>query len=354
MYNHVQALSSPQIVVTPPDSDDSDHWFSSPTCSSTNGRSSISSIPWAEDAIQHNQDEWEHIERMLYGEEPLPPDPKLRNEFSDWMTKFPHLRVIGQTVPLHFDCCAVATDSNYEEILGIDPMPQCWPVTTHSSAATNRSCLLQRRCSNSTISRNGQRASELSDRRLSNVDQWQLDKCIRITSGPILSRTNRVEQYNVYRREQSHRKAGHAIPSIKEHSPMRIASVKSDVYNRRRTTGQPATVLHLKNTIYMESLCRPVLLSSNSLLKMPPILSVTGIPSRQSMARPVFGGHVKLLKPLAPLQKSRISLPAITSLMTATGGSVSRSVSAFSKQSEMGRIDGDDGEIVRKLSKLNV
>lgn len=352
MYNYNNTWPSPEIVVTPPDSDDSDHWFSSPTCS-TNGRSSISSIPWAEDAIQQNQDEWEHIERMLYGEEPLPTDPKLRNEFSDWMTKFPHLRVIGQTVPFHFDCCAVPSDLNYEETIALDPMAQCWPMTNRESL-NNRS-LFQRRCLKSTLAhKESQQAIELSDRRLSNVDQYQLDKCIRITSGPILSRSNRAEQYNVYRREQSHRKVGRIIPSIKELSPIRIASVKSDVYNRRGRSDQQAALSHLKNSIYMESLCRPELLSSNSLLKMPPILSVTGIQSRQSMARTTLGGHIKLLKPLPALQKSRISLPSITPLMTSTTTGLGRSVSAFSKKWELGPNDGDDGEIVRKLSKLNV
>lgn len=78
------------------DGESIDGWIMSPA--SSQGRSSISSIPWAEDAIKQNQDEWDAIEEMFYGERPLPNDPKIRQEFTEWMTKFPHLRIVGRQI----------------------------------------------------------------------------------------------------------------------------------------------------------------------------------------------------------------------------------------------------------------
>jgi hypothetical protein len=52
------------------DSNDTEIQFS-PT-NSLGQQSSIGSIPWAEDAILENKEEWEKIERIFYGEEDLP------------------------------------------------------------------------------------------------------------------------------------------------------------------------------------------------------------------------------------------------------------------------------------------
>lgn len=62
-----------------------------PYTSSSVDRSSIGSIPWADDAIKVNQLEWENVEKMLAGLETLPEDEDLRNEISDWQKKFPHM-----------------------------------------------------------------------------------------------------------------------------------------------------------------------------------------------------------------------------------------------------------------------
>ncbi|XP_055677178.1 uncharacterized protein LOC129786293 [Lutzomyia longipalpis] len=92
---------------------------------SDKSRSSTGSIPWAEDAIRQNQLEWERIERIFYGEEELPADPKTRQEFLEWMTAFPHLRVCGSQVPLFYDPERVPEgEEGYEEIFAIDPAPQ--------------------------------------------------------------------------------------------------------------------------------------------------------------------------------------------------------------------------------------
>lgn len=113
-------LKIPEINLTS-DSDDfnDDTWFNSATTSFDG--SSINSIPWAEDVIKQNKDEWENIERMFYGETDLPADEKLRNEILEWTKRFPHLRIVGKQASIYFSenspCCA----ANFEEVLAIHP-----------------------------------------------------------------------------------------------------------------------------------------------------------------------------------------------------------------------------------------
>ncbi|XP_017486467.1 PREDICTED: uncharacterized protein LOC108374920 [Rhagoletis zephyria] len=71
--------------------DDSEFLQDVPYSSSSIDRSSIGSIPWADDAIKQNQLDWERVERMLIGEEALPTEPDLRNEILEWQQKFPEL-----------------------------------------------------------------------------------------------------------------------------------------------------------------------------------------------------------------------------------------------------------------------
>lgn len=88
--------------------------------STSSPRSSNTSLPFAEDAIRQNQDEWEHIERIFYGEEPLPEDEKTREEFQDWMETFPYLRVVGRRVNTE----RFRTTRNpiyHEEVIAVDP-----------------------------------------------------------------------------------------------------------------------------------------------------------------------------------------------------------------------------------------
>lgn len=72
--------------------DDSEFLQDVPYSSSSIDRSSVGSIPWADDAIKKNKQDWERVDRMLSGEEPLPElEPELRNEILDWQRKFPSL-----------------------------------------------------------------------------------------------------------------------------------------------------------------------------------------------------------------------------------------------------------------------
>lgn len=63
-----------------------------PYTSSSVDRSSIGSIPWADDAIKINKLEWERVEKMLSGLEPLTTEEDdLKKEILDWQKKFPQL-----------------------------------------------------------------------------------------------------------------------------------------------------------------------------------------------------------------------------------------------------------------------
>ncbi|XP_067617733.1 uncharacterized protein [Eurosta solidaginis] len=88
--------------------DDSDYLEDVPYSSAGSiGRSSIGSIPWADDAIKQNQMAWEQVERMLSGEEPLPTEPDLRNEILEWQEKFPQL--LGKKIGVE------ATQNNFAQ-----------------------------------------------------------------------------------------------------------------------------------------------------------------------------------------------------------------------------------------------
>lgn len=72
--------------------DDSEFLQDVPYSSSSVDRSSIGSIPWADDAIKKNKLDWERVDRMLSGEEALPEqEVELRHEIADWQRKFPSL-----------------------------------------------------------------------------------------------------------------------------------------------------------------------------------------------------------------------------------------------------------------------
>ncbi|EDV93128.1 myb-like protein AA [Drosophila grimshawi] len=72
--------------------DDSEFLQEVPYSSSSIDRSSIGSIPWADDAIKKNKLDWERVDRMLSGEEQLPDqEQELRHEIIDWQHKFPSL-----------------------------------------------------------------------------------------------------------------------------------------------------------------------------------------------------------------------------------------------------------------------
>ncbi|GBP13796.1 hypothetical protein EVAR_72233_1 [Eumeta japonica] len=68
------------------------YMYEVPYTSSSVDRSSIGSIPWADDAIKINKMEWEKVEKMLSGLEPLSDaEGDISKEILDWQRKFPQL-----------------------------------------------------------------------------------------------------------------------------------------------------------------------------------------------------------------------------------------------------------------------
>lgn len=88
------------------------------------GDTSASSLTWAEDAVRQNKEEWEKIERILHGEEPLPKDKALREELLQWMHAFPQLRINGTSAQMHYSSNLKPTDPDYSEIFAMHPQTQ--------------------------------------------------------------------------------------------------------------------------------------------------------------------------------------------------------------------------------------
>ncbi|XP_001230949.3 uncharacterized protein LOC120897218 [Anopheles arabiensis] len=118
-----RSISFDQTVISDYDEEESDTLteLSRESLTSSQGRSSIGSIPWAEDAIKQNQTEWERIDRMFYGEEDLPSDAKLREEILEWTSVFPFLRVTGKPITIVESVHAKGHDPFHEEIFLVDP-----------------------------------------------------------------------------------------------------------------------------------------------------------------------------------------------------------------------------------------
>lgn len=162
-----------------PDSEDffDDYWFLSPSAS--HDGSSVNSIPWADDVVKQNQELWERVERMFFGEESLPDnDVKLSNEIREWTTHFPYFRISGSAMPINIATETndeIPSDPHFEEILTIHPSSE---LNTRKSAASI--------CSTARTSRQLPHDSNLiaRDEQLAN----DIEKYLRITSGPLLSR----------------------------------------------------------------------------------------------------------------------------------------------------------------------
>lgn len=168
----MEKVRIPEINLTS-DSEDliDDYWFASPSASFDG--SSVNSIPWADDVVKQNQELWERVERMFYGEEPLPTnDVKLRNEIVEWTNHFPYLRVAGEQMPIYFSNTVMPSDQHYEEVLAIHPHP-CYFERESGVSDGNRG--LDDRYHDDSLPANGNLADDI-------------EKCLRITSGPLLSR----------------------------------------------------------------------------------------------------------------------------------------------------------------------
>lgn len=162
----------PEINLTS-DSEDliDDFWFTSPNTSFDGA--SLNSIPWADDVVKQNQELWERVERMFYGEESLPTnDIKLRNEMIEWTKHFPYLRVAGQQISIYFSNNVIPSDPNYEEVIAIHPPPTYFERGIYGA---HRFYDEEQQFQDDSMAVNGNLAEDI-------------EKCLRITSGPLLSR----------------------------------------------------------------------------------------------------------------------------------------------------------------------
>lgn len=169
----MEKVKIPEISLTS-DSEDfiDDYWFTSPSASFDG--SSVNSIPWAEDVVKQNQELWERVERMFYGEESLPTnDIKLRNEIIEWTEHFQYLRVSGEQMPIYFSNNVIPSEPRFEEILSIHP-PLYYDRKSIGVGATRFIDDKSHRFHDDS-STNGTLADDI-------------EKCLRITSGPLLSR----------------------------------------------------------------------------------------------------------------------------------------------------------------------
>ena len=235
-----------------------DLWLSSSSATDCSvDRYSINSIPWAEDAIKQNQEEWERIERIFYGEEELPRNKKIAQEIMEWQKKFPHLRINGK---------------------------QCVPIKQYSDDS-----------------------SELPLNK-------QIEKCLRITSGPLLTRRT-SSQFNF---KDFFRKT-----SQTSEASSRLGSVKSDAFVNRWIAQQDQSEKYA--TIPEHSAARRgrrFLGKPNQLPKMPPIYRVgaqqTGVVSAKSSS-------------IKSARKQLVSLPAIEGSQRFQSEIVGRSISAYNR-----------------------
>ncbi|XP_049280434.1 uncharacterized protein LOC125762410 [Anopheles funestus] len=169
-----RSRSFDQSAISDDDDEESDTLteLSRESLTSSQGRSSIGSIPWAEDAIKQNQNEWERIDRMFYGEEDLPSDAKLREEILEWTSVFPFLRVTGKPITILESVHAKGNDPFHEEIFMVDPP---LPGRTRSSRS----------------GRDGPNKYPVKDVECV-LTSCELDKCLCISSGQLYRQSNQA------------------------------------------------------------------------------------------------------------------------------------------------------------------
>lgn len=201
-----------------------DYWFLS--SSASHDGSSVNSIPWADDVVKQHQELWDRVERMFYGEESLPAnDTKLSNEIREWTTHFPYFRVSGIAMPINTAPSSITTTTNaaehtdatpsdpyYEEILAMHPSPD---TNTCKSAASLCHTARTVRTARTSRQPSGDDANPIHDDQLAN----DIEKYLRITSGPLLSRrTQNSRTAYHFRANNSNSLAENAIqPTSKWH-----------------------------------------------------------------------------------------------------------------------------------------
>lgn len=217
-----------------------DYWFFS--SSASHDGSSVNSIPWAEDVVKQNQELWERVERMFYGEESLPDsDIKLSNEIREWTTHFPYFRITGTAMPINAsteNSDVIPSDPYFEEILAIHPNPE---MNTCKSAAAMVSTA---RASSRHLPTGD--LNSMHDDRLAN----DIEKYLRITSGPLLSRrtqNSRTAAATAYH-YRNNTNNSHAGPNFPQSKPKWHPSNNHHINNKPQLR---SALVHRSNNIDM-------------------------------------------------------------------------------------------------------
>lgn len=261
-----------------------DIWLTSAT--SSQGRSSsISSIPWAEDAIKQNQEEWETIEQMFYGELPLPTNKKIREEFEEWMAKFPHIRIVGRQI-LNSYPTNTHTKTVGKECQAFTSANHPWQHNTHQNSGNESQIMV--------------RPTDLNS---------EIEQCLRITSGPLLSRPWQ-QLSGGFRR---HKPVQHIFTFPTEvNSRSRVASVRSDTFSTHKRHHQllPMYPEDSSSPLHRPVLQLPITLSA-SLMKMPPILNISNYHPKNYAS---MTARTSQRRKDESKQPNRITLPAIATM----------------------------------------
>lgn len=324
----------PEVNVST-ESDDftEDNWFSSPTTSFDG--SSVNSIPWAEDVVKHNKEEWDRIERMFYGEEKLPADTKLRNEIMEWIRQFPHIRVSGQQAPLFYDPAVAPHDTHFEEV--IEAHPNNSPKIAAKSIRLTRNLEQVLEDSLHIDAENRRTTSDSAQNKRSAMRRQYADEdinqCLRITSGALLAKRNLIQrtQQKFETRSSARSKAASMLQPRRSSclkpipvDNIRCIRIRKDSFDdmiRNRIILEP---IHITKS-------EPLSLSAR-LIKIPdiPMETVwqkddrTQELAKQSKVRIATAGIIPIKRPL----RSSITLPAINLAPNFFTDNHERSVSA--------------------------
>lgn len=214
--------------------------------SPTNSSVSSSSIPWAEENISDNRNEWNKIERIFYGEEELPTESKTRNEFLEWMELFPHLRVVGKKVPIYYD--PTAKEENFvNEILAIDP-----PIERYNSRSKSSS-----RITNTDEIYFTRKSSKTKEDNLSS----DLNKFLKISRSPVMTRRQHLN--NSQKSQSNETKVPYFVVPSSSYG-------KTNLLNRRRfvTSISSSEIVPEKDSRFPQNTSL-----SASMIRMPQILN---------------------------------------------------------------------------------
>lgn len=214
--------------------------------SPTNSSVSSSSIPWAEENISDNRNEWNKIERIFYGEEELPTESKTRNEFLEWMELFPHLRVVGKKVPIYYDPTA-KEENVVNEILAIDP-----PIERYNSRSKSSS-----RKTNTDEIYFTRKSSKTNKDNLSS----DLNKFLKISRSPVMTRRQHLN--NSQKSQSNETKVPYFVVPSSSYG-------KTTLLNRRRfvTSISSSDIVPEKDSRFPQNTSL-----SASMIRMPQILN---------------------------------------------------------------------------------